>query len=178
MNSQARVNSFSSSSRYIPGETKISRLMMPRSASIIACMVCSLRGCLHRWAADQLIPRRTVQVRGVDTIVVARRLLGDLQRDVAGDRVVGLVRTHRHLVVERMAPRDGALRSGGGIEPVLHVILLRHTGRAGVTHVEASQDVLHLGWCICVDQEKAPTFGFSRTVRMPHADAPRLAAVV
>src|SRR6476469_4257530 len=126
MNSQARVNSFSSSSRYISGETKISRLMMPCSASIIACMVCSLRGCLHQRAADQLIPRRTVQVRGVDTIVVARRLFGDLQRDFSGDWVVGLIRTHRHLIIERMAARDGALRRSCGVKPVLHVVLLGH----------------------------------------------------
>src|SRR5579863_6564212 len=77
-----------------------------------------------------------------------------------------------------MAPRDRASARRGGVEPVLHIVLLGHACRPRVAHVEAAQHVLHLGRRIGVDQEEAPTLCFSRRVWMPDADAARLATMI
>ena len=70
------------------------------------------------------------------------------------------------------------LLAARGVQPVLHVVLLGHARRARVAHVEAAQHVLHLGRRIRIDQEEAPALGLGRAMRMPDAEAARLAAVV
>src|SRR5580704_6086215 len=72
-------------------------------------------------AADQRVPGFGFQVAGVDLVVVAGVLFGDLDGDVAADGFVTLVGADRLLVVERVTAGDGARAGFSGVEPVFHV---------------------------------------------------------
>src|SRR5262245_44096828 len=82
------------------------------------------------------------------------------------------------LVVKWIPAGHGAHACRGGVEPVLHVILLGHSGGAGITHVVPTQVVFHFARRVRVDQEEAPPFGCRRAVRMPGAQAARLSSMV
>src|SRR6202161_1832431 len=92
--------------------------------------------------------------------------------------MIGRERSHRLLIVERIAPGDRSSARGGRVEPVLHVVLLGHSGRTRVTHVIAEEIILDIVRRILVYEKEPPPLGGCRTVWMPGAEPARLPAVI
>jgi hypothetical protein len=63
--------------------------------------------------------------------------------DQAWDDVMKVLKTHGHLIVIRITPGNRTFAGGGGVVPVLHVVLFGHSGWARVTHRVVAQHVFY-----------------------------------
>src|SRR6516225_4638785 len=96
----------------------------------------------------------------VTQIVLARFGLGDIHHRTGDAQPLRLVilnlETEPLLVAVGVAPRDRAATRCVRVVPVLHVVLLGHPSRAGITDVVVAQEILDLRRCRLVDQVPAP----------------------
>src|SRR5204863_1200859 len=80
-----------------------------------------------------------------------------------------------HLVVVGILARRGAAAGGVRVVPVFHVVLLGQPGRTRVADVVVTEEILHLGRRVGVDEIDPPALGLMWSARMPHGERPGLA---